>query len=988
MTRSTAPAAVARPELAMGTVIGRYLVLERLGAGAMGVVYSAFDPELDRKVAIKLLQPDTGGNQASMSRDARARLVREAQALARLSHPGVVAIHDVGVHGDEVWIAMELVHGRVLRTWLSERRRSWREVLTVMIAAGRGLAAAHAAGLIHRDVKPDNVMIDDEGRVRVMDFGLARRGASDDPSRPALASDGAMLAIDVTTAGSLIGTPAYMAPEQFQGEGVGPAADIFAFCVMLWEGLHGARPFAGKTLAELRDNVLAGRIVAPHGPAAPRWLRAVLIRGLAVDPGKRWASMAALLAELDRGQARVQRRRWLGAGVGVVVLAAGLLGAREAATRSTISTCEAMGAAVFDDWSATTRADIERAFMATGKTHAATVFAKTTPWLDGWASAWQTATTRACLHHRVDATWDDELHARASDCLAEERGRFTSLLHELRVTDARSLNRATTAAAGLAPVDACLDPAVLRDRPLRSPEQQAATRELDEQLARVSALKATGTYKDGLALARAAVATARAVGVSATVSEGEYLIATLESNLGDHTAAEHSLLRALAAARDAHDQRHALTSVLQLIWVVGDRLTRFAEAKVWAEAARLEISHIPGDTRPAEAALANNLGQVLQAQGTYAEAIPLQERALELWTEVYGEGHPLVALALNNLGNACSGKGALAEAIGHHERALAIREQTLGTDHPLVAGSLSNLGLTYNRMARVDDALRVHERALAIRERVLDEDNPDLIESLNNLAVVHKSLHHNDEALRMYERALAILARAPDSNPTLRATLLFNSGRLQASEGRAIEAAARLEQAVAIFEAALGKDHLKVSYPLIALGELRSRANDHDGAARLVERALAIREKALGPEHPDVATNLAALARIERARDHLDAALRLDTRALAIYETKLGKDNVQLAEMLTGQGETHLAAQRPADAIAPLTRALALTEPRKDYRSATNHLRFLLARALWDARSDRPRALTLAATAAAESVDSDDDKARAELTAWLAAHRR
>ncbi len=985
MTRSTAPVRVVGPALALGAVVGRYVVLERLGAGAMGVVYSAFDPELDRKVAIKLLQPDAGGPAIAASREARARLVREAQALARLSHPNVVAIHDVGVHGDEVWIAMELVQGRTLRAWLGERRRGWREVLTVMTAAGRGLAAAHTAGLVHRDVKPDNLMIDADERVRVMDFGLARRGAGED--RTLLASEGAMLSVDVTTADSLIGTPAYMAPEQFRGDAVGPAADVFAFCVTLWEALHGARPFAGKSLPELRDSVVAGKLVAP--PAArevPRRLRELLTRGLAADPSRRWTSMTALLAALARGQAGMLRRRWLLAGAGVLALVAGLLGAREASERRTIAACEAEGAAIHDDWSATARADIERAFLATGKAHAATVFAKTTPWLDRWASAWQAARTTACMHHRVDSDGDDELHARASDCLDEQRGRFTSLLHELAVADARTLNRATTAAAGLAPVADCTDPAALRARPLRSPEQQAAARELDAAIARAVALKAMGDFKGGLVVAREVVAAAQAAGALATVAEGEQLVGVLQSDLGEHAAAEQSLLRALTAAREARSQRPALLSVLQLIWVVGDRLTRFAEGKVWGEAARLEIGHLAGDTRPALASLHNNLGQLAQAQGASAEAVPLQARALALWTELHGDWHPLVALARNNLGNAYNGAGAFAEAIEQHERALEIREQALGEDHPAVAVSLSNLGLTYNRMGRYADALRVHERALAIRERVFAEDHPDLLESLNNLATTHDNLNRNDAALAMYARALQILARSATPDPTLQATLLYNSGRLMASAGDHDGAATRLRQAADIFAQALGEDHLKISYPLASLAMLRLRAGDNEEAARLIARALAIREAKLGKDHPDVASCLPQVARIERSRGRLDEALGHDTRALAIYEAKLGKDNVQLAEMLTGIGETHLAAKRPAEAIAPLERGLALTAASPSHRSHATVLRFLLARALWDAGSDRTRARALAEEAAAAFADLGDDKARAELVSWLAAH--
>jgi len=212
-----------------GAVVGRYVVLQQLGVGGMGVVHACYDPELDRKVALKVLRSDT------VDGVARARLLREAQALAKLSHPNVVAIHDVGTVGEHVWLAIELVDGQTLRQWLETPRR-WREVLEVMGAAGHGLAAAHVAGLSHRDFKPDNVMIGRDGRARVMDFGLARASgkttepASDTtlvPSVPPTWADA-----PVTRVGAIVGTPRYMAPEQLRGgRSVTGAADQFAFCV-------------------------------------------------------------------------------------------------------------------------------------------------------------------------------------------------------------------------------------------------------------------------------------------------------------------------------------------------------------------------------------------------------------------------------------------------------------------------------------------------------------------------------------------------------------------------------------------------------------------------------------------------------------------------------------------------------------------------------------------------------------------------------------
>ena len=269
-------------------MVGRYVVIGKLGAGGMGVVYAAYDPELDRKVAVKLLRAGVGA-----SVDARTRLLREAQALARLAHPNVVAVHDTGSVGERVWLAMEFIDGQTLAAWCAaqpQRRSRWREVLAVMMRAGRGLQAAHAAGLVHRDFKPDNVMVGVDGRVCVMDLGLARhdRNGSTRAGEPAWhpgAGQG-VLSLHLTQAGAVMGTPSYMAPEQFEGAEVTPAADVFAFSVTLWEALYGVRPFAGETIVALVSNLIAGRVQAP-----PRGRRKCRVRP--PPPWRTWACRSA-----------------------------------------------------------------------------------------------------------------------------------------------------------------------------------------------------------------------------------------------------------------------------------------------------------------------------------------------------------------------------------------------------------------------------------------------------------------------------------------------------------------------------------------------------------------------------------------------------------------------------------------------------------------------------------------------------------------------
>ena len=956
--------------LSRGSLIGRYIVLDHLGEGAMGVVFAAIDPELDRKVAIKLLQAGPLARDA----DARARLVREAQALARLSHPNVVGIFDVGTHRDQVWIAMELVVGRTLSAWLAERRPEWREVLEVMQAAGRGLAAAHAAGLVHRDVKPDNIMLGDDGRVRVMDFGLARRGSEELDARPAASALGVatMLTSEVTHAGAMVGTPAYMAPEQFRGDPVGAPADVFAFSVMLWEGLHGERPFAGATLEELRANVEAGRrTIRRRRDASPRWLDPLLERGFAATAGARWPNMDALLAAIAR--ARVRARRRLGVlFVGLLVCLAGaIVLALALAERRTLAACEADGAAIREDWTDEARAEIERAFAATGKPNAAVVFERTIPWLDRWATSWQAARAGVCAAHRLEETLTDDLRERAEDCLAEHRGTFVALLAQLAHADANTLNRATVAAADLAAVDACTDPLALRERPLPSLERRAAVLAIREDLSRVSSMRGAGQFKEALALARTTASAAEAAEWPAMTSEALYWVSTLESTLGEGSAAEGTAIRSLGEARAAHSAQ-AAAAALVLLAEIDER----GAGRVWAEAAQTELMHVTGDTRLLQSTLDNTLANLRRAEGRYDESRRLSERSIATKIEVLGENHPRVAKALSSLGNAIDRQGAYEEALRIHKRALAIDERTLGPDHPDVATDLNNLAVTFGHLGHRDEALRAFSRALEIRERLFDPSHPKIISSLNNVATEHFSLGRYDEALQLFERALTALNAAPPGNTELKATLVNNCSVIYNTTCRYAEAVRDGTLALKLFEEANGVTHPNVANGLDALTTARLRMGQLDAALATAERSLAVREAALGADHPLLVESLNLLGMVERAGGRTTAALQHGERAVAVAEAK---NNAELAWSLGELAETLLAAGRPAEAVDRGERALATVEGAS---SRGPKIRFTLARALSAVGAD-PRARVLAQQAAAAALC---DPSPTVINAWLAAH--
>ena len=365
---------------AESTRVGRFAVLRRIGAGGMGVVYAAYDEQLGRKVAIKLVRPGRDDP------DASARSRREAQALARLSHPNVVHVYEVGEYQGQVYLAMEFVQGETLRAWQTRTPRPWQDTVAMYLQAGRGLAAAHARGLVHRDFKPDNVLVGDEDqRPRVLDFGLARvplnrsdmslRTATDpDPDAPPphhdlslqtsdrpgsqpdadevlpragsrspapgsdpLLGQGPTLASPdparLTTPGAVLGTPAYMAPEQLAGGEADLRSDVFSFCAALHEALHGVRPFTGEQPEVLRAAIERGVPARGLRPAeVPTWLQRVVERGLLADPAARWPAMDPLLLALSRDPTRWRRRAAL-AVLGLAILTLGVLGLLELRAR-------------------------------------------------------------------------------------------------------------------------------------------------------------------------------------------------------------------------------------------------------------------------------------------------------------------------------------------------------------------------------------------------------------------------------------------------------------------------------------------------------------------------------------------------------------------------------------------------------------------------------------------------------------------------------
>jgi len=877
------------PAQARPARVGRFTLIERVGRGGMGDVYAAYDPVLDRKVALKVLRGDAGRLDAGE----RGWLLGEARAAARLAHPNVVSIHEVGEDGDGVYVAMEFIDGPTLRAWLREGP-SPGQVLHVFMHAGRGLAAAHDAGVVHRDFKPENVLICGgdgvERRARVVDFGLARVAAS---RAPELAAG---------TGGphsTLMGTPAYMSPEQLLRRPVDARSDQFSFCVALHEALTGHHPFGADEPGAAGDRVLA-RILAGERPigerVVPAWLRQVLRRGLMLEPAARHPSMHALLRELRSTPER--RKRWtrIAAGVALVLASSGITMAGQ--DRLTTAPCVEVADELRGVWDGPVRAASRAAFAASGLANAAEVWQRVEPRMDEYADAWLAARQRSCRAAH-DGAGAPELLRLGEGCLQRRRAELAGLTELLVEADERTMLAAIEALDQITPIAVCDDVEGLR--------REASAIEAGADLAAIEAMRReilslvtrarAGHAQEVSPRATALTEAARAQAGPVVLAEALRLRGLVEELLGDHEAAATSLTAAVhEAIAGRHDRLHAELAV-RLVWLHGVQRRRSAEARAWALHAEAAIRALRGEPMLAarlldyRGSLANiehdhgaaerlyrdalalraghsphahidlamsmsNLGLVLLSQGKVEEAEPQIEAALARFREVLGPRHPTVAAVLSNLGQAQVQAGRLERGLALLREALALKEGSLGREHVALMTTLNNLGNAHSELGRGAEAREHYLRALAIGERAFGPDSPQLESLFHNLAFEAWRLGAHDEVIVETGRALAIQRRVyGETNPILAPTLeLLARGQL--GVGRTAEAAATIDRALALAGDGTLEPAMRGSLLLSAAWIRRAAGARPADVRALAEEAAPL----LGPApDPDQARELAAL---------------------------------------------------------------------------------------------------------------------------------
>jgi len=848
----------------------------------MGVVYSAYDPELHRRVAIKLLHPEAN---TVVRADGSSRLLREAQAMARLSHPHVVSVYDAGTFAGRVFITMELVEGLSLRHWLRAEHRSWRDILDVFRQAGRGLAAAHAAGLVHRDFKPANVLVSREGHAQVTDFGLARTTADLDAAEAGRRTvprgrhfEEDLLESALTQAGLVLGTPAYMPPEQHEDGRTDARGDQFSFCASLYEALYGQLPFEGKHASAYLTESLAGRVrQPPRGSRVPTWLLRAVTRGLAPAPADRYPSMEALLAELGKDPSVAWRRRGIMA-AGILVLYASMgiawwMGNRRQAP------CLGAEARLVNIWDGARKEKVRQAFAATRKPQALELFTRVEKVLDTFSQDWAAMHREACEATRVDGHQSDAMLSLRMACLDRRRSALDAVAGVLAQTDAESLSTALDAAQRLPAILDCANLDALRRNLPESAEQRQHVEALRAQVDRATALVDAGRYDRARDELKVTLEKARALGYPPVLAEALELEGRLGLVLGDEARAQAALRESMLIAQAMRLDELAARAAARLVTTVSQ--TPILEEWTLAQA-RSNIERA-GGAPELEALLQTSLARNAFLRGQYAEAAEAFGRSAKLREQAHGPEHMLTLESLRNQAAALSRTPEAERTAALLQYVLETTERVMGPDHPQTGMAANAVGYHLTVGRRFEEALPFLRRAIAVEERVMGEDSATLSYPLNNLASALEALGRDPEARKLRERALALDLKAYGPSHPETASDLGLLAELALREGRASDAADLARRSVDAYES-FQEGHPDQAASLTVLGQAQLALGHTQEARALLERALALRTAHPGPGE-GLATTRFALARTLASSDKARARA-LAQQALSFYDTE------------------------------------------------------------------------------------------------------
>lgn len=873
-----------------GSVIDRYVVLDELGAGGVGIVLEAYDPELSRHVAVKLLQV------RHTSETAHQLLRREARAIAKLNHPNVVSVYDVGTFKDELYIAMELVRGASLREWMRRKPRPWREVVPVFVQAGRGLAAAHEVGIVHRDFKPGNAILGDDGRVRVLDFGLARvfeEVDTDDEDLPS--SDPGLLSETMTQTRGVAGTPAYMSPEQFSGATPDARSDVFSFCVSLYEGLAGHRPFAGESVRELQTKVAAGDVLPfPDGVAVPGWLRALINRGLSVDPKDRFASMGELLNELDSDRKRslVVPGLVVAAVVGAAAVAL-LLGGPKASEQ--VQLCTAGHDRVSKVWNGGQEAKIRTAFRATKLNFADKASGEAIDRLGEYARRLSQTYDTSCHQTHLEGTVSSEMLDKRTWCLDGHVNALGTVVDLLGAEANRSsVVRATRLISRLPNVSECSDLSRLSGEARPTAKQAPALVGVRERFARAQGLVWSIQHEKALVQLKKLAKESENIGYKPMEAEvylamgraytglnkfadartALFRSVSLASTAGlDHTVTRGYLTWAEVAAKQNKLSPELLKTIVHVATAAAkrsgfshrDQVLLFGVRSLMArKAVKLEeaialarkgelIARVQRDDVSLTTMLhiELTLAAAILAAGKFDKAVIQLERLIPIARQVLGNRHPTTGALYRNLAISYYRHGETGKSREANERAHAIFTDAFGAAHPSTLGTMewgANLAQDENRHS---DAVSMLRRVVALRIKANGSAHEDVAVGLGNLSNALRGAKRFDEALVEMLKAIAIIDKLGGEKHRRHSDLLLNLGSVYQDLKRYDDAISTFKRAISGIETRLGKDHVDLVYTAIGIANVLIDAGRPAEAIPYIKRGLPISKKSQ-PAHGDL----------------------------------------------------------------------------------------------------------------------------------------
>jgi len=935
-------------KVAVGQTVGRYVVLRRLAVGGMGAVYAAYDPELDRKVALKVLRVRNRKHRAAIVRET-ARLVRESRAMAKVSHPNVVAVFDVGTFEASVFIAMELVEGMTLRAWLKKATRTWREIVDVMVPAGRGLDAAHKAGLVHRDVKPSNVLVGDDGRVYVTDFGLARStldgagspvSVSPDPDEGVIVGNRFETSEQVTGDGLIVGTPAFMAPEQAFGKPTDARTDQFGFCATLYHALYGELPYPKSKkqqtpdYSRLRD--------APANSGVPAWLRKVVLRGLSIDPGERHESMSALFDRLTSDPSRMWRSRILVAS-GLIMLVLSTWGYARGIDPPT--GCDTEDPRLADVWGPSRREQARQAFAALDNSFASATWTRIDDRMASFTDGWGKARHQACVAtqsgHQSAITLD-----RRMWCLERALDQADGIAAVFAEADIKVATRAVSTLGGLPPIADCANVEKLLEAsgPPEDPQTRDAVAAARAQLANGNALIVVGRYTAAMAFAREALAGAEAINYAPLMARAHLLMGRLHVQQGEPELAADQLHEALFAAERAQLDGVRADVLLQLVHVaLGMELDTDA-GRTWAELASAVLERRGSPEPQRRATQFERQSELEMRLGNYELALEFELKALDVRKAIEPPDSSMAA-NYHNIGAIYSQMGDEVAAIDYTQRALAQVEDKFGPEHPNAAHILSSLARSHTILGQHEEAIALLEHALAVDIAALGDTHPKTAQVRATIAFSLSSVSRFAEARAMLLRAEKDTRAVVGPNDPWLKNMEYTHGWISQGQGR--------------FEEALG----------------------------YFQRAKANAIEIYGADNAAVSAHIDGIAEALVALNRPHEAIEQYELAIALVKTT-APDSFKMGYHLKGLGTAQLRSGMLEDAVGNLEVALKMLEKHSKDTRALGRTRAALAEALWDMPGKRERALGLAEQAQAE-LSFDHARKRKDLTTtldWLDAH--